>query len=76
MGRELVAVNTAPDSENEMHGAAAQRYGFSSGLVPGVDVLACLAGTEPDLLDTRVFYSGYGRIDELAEVPIERLDDP
>lgn len=39
-------------------------------------VLACLAGTEPDLLDTRVFYSGYGRIDQLAEVPIERLDDP
>jgi hypothetical protein len=43
MRRELVAVNTAPDSENEMHGEAARRYGFSSGLVPGVDVLAYLA---------------------------------
>jgi acyl dehydratase len=43
MGRSLVAVNTAPDSENEMHGDAAQRYGFAGGLVPGVDVLGYLA---------------------------------
>ena len=41
--RELVAVNTAPDSENRMHGDEAARYGFSSGLVPGVDVLGYLA---------------------------------
>jgi hypothetical protein len=43
MRRELVAVNTAPDSENTMHGEDARRYGFASGLVPGVDVLAYLA---------------------------------
>ena len=43
MRRELVAVNTAPDSENRMHGDEARRYGFESGLVPGVDVLAYLA---------------------------------
>ncbi len=41
--RALTAVNTAPDSENRMHGDEARRYGFSSGLVPGVDVLAYLA---------------------------------
>ena len=41
--RELVACNTAPDSENRMHGDEARRYGFSSGLVPGVEVLAYLA---------------------------------
>jgi acyl dehydratase len=43
MRRELVAINTAPDSENRMHGDAARRYGFESGLVPGVEVLAYLA---------------------------------
>ena len=43
MGRALVAVNTAPESENRMHGDEARRYGFASGLVPGVDVLAYLA---------------------------------
>lgn len=41
--RSLIAVNTAPDSENRMHGDEAARYGFASGLVPGVDVLAYLA---------------------------------
>ena len=43
MQRTLTAVNTAPDSENEMHGDAAADYGFSGGLVPGVDVLGYLA---------------------------------
>lgn len=43
VGRYVVAVNTAPTSENRMHGAEARHYGFSSGLVPGVDVLAYLA---------------------------------
>ncbi len=43
MGRQLVAVNTAPESENRMHGDEARRFGFSSGLVPGVDVLGYLA---------------------------------
>src|SRR5690242_4662725 len=40
MTRQLVAVNTAPDSENRMHGEEAKAYGFRGGLVPGVDVLA------------------------------------
>ena len=35
MTRTLMAINTAPDSENRMHGDEARRYGFSSGLVPG-----------------------------------------
>ncbi len=39
-------------------------------------VLACLSGTEPDLLETRLFYSGYGKIAALAEVPVDQLDDP
>ncbi|HEX7444513.1 MAG TPA: hypothetical protein VF320_11535, partial [Acidimicrobiales bacterium] len=43
MGRLVVAVNTAPGSENRMHGDEARRYGFASGLVPGVDVLGYLA---------------------------------
>lgn len=43
MARTLIAVNTAPDSENRMHGDEARRYGFASGLVPGVDVLGYLA---------------------------------
>ena len=43
MGRVLVAVNTAPESENRMHGDEARRFGFVSGLVPGVDVLGYLA---------------------------------
>ena len=34
-------------------------------------VLACLAGTEPELLDTRTFVSGYNRIDLLDEVEVE-----
>jgi hypothetical protein len=43
MARTLVAVNTAPDSENQMHGEEARRFGFTGGLVPGVDVLGYLA---------------------------------
>jgi SAM-dependent methyltransferase len=43
MARSLIAVNTAPDSENRMHGDEASRYGFAGGLVPGVDVLGYLA---------------------------------
>ena len=34
------AFNTAKQSENKMHDdVVAQRYGFSGGLVPGVEVL-------------------------------------
>lgn len=43
MARSIVAVNTAPESENRMHGDEALRYGFRGGLVPGVDVLGYLA---------------------------------
>lgn len=43
MARTLVAVNTAPDAENRMHGEEARRFGFAGGLVPGVDVLGYLA---------------------------------
>lgn len=43
MERTLVAVNTAPDAENRMHGDEARRFGFAGGLVPGVDVLGYLA---------------------------------
>lgn len=41
--RELVAFNTATASENKIHDdATAKRFGFSGGLVPGVDVHAYL----------------------------------
>src|SRR6476659_6809691 len=37
----VLAYNTAKQSENKMHDdAVAQRFGFSGGLVPGVDVMA------------------------------------
>jgi acyl dehydratase len=37
----VVAYNTAKQSENKMHDdTVARRYGFSGGLVPGVDVMA------------------------------------
>ncbi len=40
---QLVAVNTAPDSENRIHADdVAAEYGFQAGLVPGVDVYAYL----------------------------------
>lgn len=39
-------------------------------------VFACLSGTEPDLLPTRRFFSGYGDISSLVEVPDERFEDP
>jgi hypothetical protein len=38
---EVAAFNTAKDSENKMHDdAVARRFGFSGGLVPGVEVYA------------------------------------
>ena len=40
----VVAYNTARDSENKIHdNAVARRFGFSGGLVPGVDVYAYMA---------------------------------
>jgi MaoC like domain len=42
--RSLVAFNTATASENKIHDdAVASRFGFTGGLVPGVDVFAYLA---------------------------------
>jgi len=42
--RTLIAFNTATASENKIHDdAVASRFGFSGGLVPGVDVFAYLA---------------------------------
>jgi hypothetical protein len=42
--RTLVAFNTATTSENKIHDdAVASRFGFTGGLVPGVDVFAYLA---------------------------------
>ena len=81
MRRNLIAVNTAPDSENRMHGDEAARYGFASGLVPGVDVLAYLAhaGVERwgagwldgGRLDGRLLVPVYDR----EEVVVEATDD-
>jgi hypothetical protein len=40
----LIAFNTATESENKIHDdAVASRFGFTGGLVPGVDVFAYLA---------------------------------
>src|SRR5436190_3004149 len=40
----VVAYNTAKDSENKIHDdAVAKRFGFTGGLVPGVDVYAYMA---------------------------------
>ncbi|RYG26387.1 MAG: hypothetical protein EON93_21495 [Burkholderiales bacterium] len=42
--RSLIAFNTATASENKIHDdAVASRFGFTGGLVPGVDVFAYLA---------------------------------
>jgi len=42
--RTIIAFNTATASENKIHDdAVASRFGFTSGLVPGVDVFAYLA---------------------------------
>lgn len=42
--RSLIAFNTATESENRIHDdAVASRFGFSGGLVPGVDVFGYLA---------------------------------
>ncbi len=42
--RTVVAFNTATDSDNRIHDdATASRFGFTGGLVPGVDVFAYMA---------------------------------
>ncbi|XOV88342.1 MAG: hypothetical protein ACFHX7_00300 [Pseudomonadota bacterium] len=43
-GWSAIALNTAPDSQNEIHGdQVARQYGFKGGLVPGVTISAYLA---------------------------------
>ncbi len=45
-GWSAIALNTAPDSQNEIHGdRIAKQYGFKGGLVPGVTISAYL--TQP-----------------------------
>jgi hypothetical protein len=39
-------------------------------------VFACLTGDEPELLESRSFFSGYGQISTLVEVPPESLREP
>ncbi len=39
-------------------------------------VLACLAGSEPDLVDPRTFYSNFHQISTLTEVPAEAFTVP
>ena len=42
-GWQGIALNTAPDSRNQIHGdEVAQQYGFQGGLVPGVTISAYL----------------------------------
>ena len=45
------ALNTAPDSKNEIHGdKLAKEFGFKGGLVPGVTI-SCLLYTSPSPRD-------------------------
>jgi acyl dehydratase len=74
----LQAYNTAKQSENKMHDdTVAQRFGFSGGLVPGVDVMAYMmhmpvtkwgrAFLERGLIDARFLKPVYdGEITEVA----------
>jgi acyl dehydratase len=74
------AYNTAKQSENKMHDdTVAKRFGFSGGLVPGVDVMAYMMHQpvakwgrtflERGLIDARFFKPVYDG--ELAEVTAE-----
>jgi hypothetical protein len=77
------AYNTAKQSENRMHDdTVAQRFGFSGGLVPGVDVMAYMmhlpvakwgrAFLERGLIDARFVKPVYDG--EMAEVTGEEKD--
>lgn len=77
MARHLTAVNTAPDSENRMHGDEARAYGFSGGLVPGVDVLAYAVDVALDRWGTEWFRRG--RLSGRLKKPVydgEAIDVP
>ena len=77
----LQAYNTAKQSENKMHDdTVAKRFGFSGGLVPGVDVMAYMmhmpvkrwgrAFLEHGLIDARFLkpvYDGENADDERRE---------
>ena len=75
------AYNTAKQSENKMHDdTVAKRFGFSGGLVPGVDVMAYMmhrpvakwgrAFLERGLIDARFIKPVYDG--EMAELTAER----
>ena len=77
------AYNTAKQSENKMHDdTVAKRFGFSGGLVPGVDVMAYMmhqpvakwgrAFLERGLIDARFIRPVYDG--EMAEVTAEESD--
>ncbi len=78
------AYNTAKLSENKMHDdAVARRFGFSGGLVPGVDVMAYMmhlpvakwgrAFLERGLIEARFVKPVYDG--EIADVTAEENDD-
>src|SRR3954470_24214845 len=77
------AYNTAKRSENKMHDdTVAKRFGFSGGLVPGVDVMAYMmhlpvakwgrAFLERGLIDARFVKPVYDR--EVAELSANESD--
>lgn len=60
--RSLIAFNTATASENKIHDdAVASRFGFTGGLVPGVDVFAYLAHMPMAIWGEDWLASGYLR---------------
>ena len=57
------AFNTAAASENKIHDdTVARRFGFSGGLVPGVEVYAYMTHMAIERLGTRVAGAGHGRV--------------
>lgn len=68
MTRTFVAVNSAPDSENRMHGDEARAYGFRGGLVPGIDVFGYLAHEAVD--EWGAGWLGAGRLTGTLRSPV------
>ncbi|MDH4075292.1 MAG: hypothetical protein OEW29_05090, partial [Acidimicrobiia bacterium] len=68
-GHELVAYNTAVDSENKIHDDdVAARFGFTGGLVPGVDVYAYLC--QPALAHWGARFLDSSRVSVRFDAPI------
>ena len=60
MNWQATALNTAPDSENQIHSdELAKEYGFKGGLVPGVTVSAYLLHPVIELLGKSWLERGY-----------------